>query len=94
MKSRNIKNAKRFEDIPNVGSSIAHDLKTLGFIRPLDLKGKNPLTLYKNLCKKTKSRQDPCLLDVFISVVEFANGKDPRPWWKYTKKRKRKYPNI
>ena len=94
MKVKNIKEAKKFEDIPNVGKRVAGDFKMLGFRTPQDLRGKHPLVLYKTLCKMTKSRQDPCVLDTFMAVVEFADGKSANPWWKYTKERKEKYPNL
>jgi hypothetical protein len=45
------------EDIPNVGKSIAGDLRSLGIRVPADLKGRNPWTLYQALCRKTKSRR-------------------------------------
>ncbi len=94
MKARTITEAKRFEDIPNVGPRVASDFKKLGFKCPKDLRGKDPLFLYKKLCKITKSRQDPCVLDVFIAVCDFADKSLTRPWWFYTKERKSKYPEI
>lgn len=33
---------------------------------------------------------DPCLLDVFIAVVEFVNGGRARSWWEFTSERKRR----
>jgi hypothetical protein len=84
-------NKLRLEDIPNVGKSIASDLRSLGIRVPADLKGRDPWTLYRALCRKTKSRQDPCVLDTFMAAVEFAQTGDSRPWWAYTKKRKELY---
>jgi hypothetical protein len=74
------------EDIPNVGKSIAADLRSLGIRVPSDLKSRNPWALYQALCRKTKSRQDPCVLDTFMAETD-----DRRPWWAYTKKRKAVY---
>lgn len=37
---------------------------------------------------KTKSNQDPCVLDTFIAAVDFMHGAPARPWWYYTKERK------
>ena len=44
--------------------------------------------MYEMLCEKTGSRQDPCVLDVFMSVTRFMAGEEPRPWWAYTQERK------
>ena len=81
----------RLEDIPNVGKSIAGDLRLIGIRAPADLKGREPWTLYQALCRKTKSRQDPCVLDTFMAAVAFAETGDRRPRWAYTKERKARY---
>src|SRR5215210_1816635 len=69
------------EAIPNVGVSIARDLRSIGIEEPRDLIGRNPHSLYQALCDRTRSRQDPCVLDTFISAVRFMEGAPPRPWW-------------
>lgn len=94
MKARYAHEAKKFEDIPNVGSRIARDFRNLGLTRPKDLKGKDPFLLYKKLCKYTKTRQDPCVLDAFMSAVDFMNGAPKTPWWHYTPERKQRYPKL
>ena len=76
------------EDLPNVGKSIAADLRLLGIKRPSQLRGKNPRKLYDALCRATGQRQDPCVLDTFMAVVDFMDGAPARPWWAFTKKRK------
>lgn len=91
MKARTIREAILFTHIPNVGPRIAADLVHLGFKKPLDLKGQDPLEMYKRLEKLTKSRQDPCVLDTFMAVVDFANGGVARKWFRFTKERKGKY---
>lgn len=85
---------QKFTDIPNVGPRIANDFKTLGIKTPLALKGRSAFLLYTNLCKKTKMRHDPCVLDTFMAVVDFMNGAKAHPWWHYTSERKKKYPNV
>jgi len=73
----------------NVGASIAADLRSIGIRVPSDLSGKDPYVLYDRLCRKTGVRQDPCVLDTFISVVRYMDGAPARPWWHYTAERKR-----
>lgn len=75
-------------DLPNVGPAIAEDLRLLGFHRPSQLVGQNPSEMYRMLCEKTGRRQDPCVLDVFVSVTRFMAGEEARPWWAYTRERK------
>ncbi|MEY2808224.1 MAG: hypothetical protein RIR65_2641 [Planctomycetota bacterium] len=45
--------------------------------------------MYERLQVLTRSKQDPCVLDVFMALVDFAGGAPARPWWKYTPLRKR-----
>ena len=78
-------------DLPNVGKSIAADLVLLGIVKPDDLRGKDGWSLYEKLCFATKQFQDPCLLDVLISLEDFTNGKKAKPWWDFTEPRKMKY---
>jgi len=78
------------QDIPNIGPSIAADLRRIGVNRPAELVGRNPFGLYRALCKATGTRQDPCVLDVFLSAVRFMEGAPARPWWHYTAERKRR----
>ena len=76
-------------DLPNVGQATAADLRLLGIGAPEDLKGRDPYELYDRLCTITRTRQDPCVLDVLISITHFMDGGDPRPWWTFTQERKR-----
>ena len=77
------------EDIPNIGPSIAADLRQLRITTPGDLPGRDPYAMYDDLCRITGQRLDPCLLDTFIAAVRFMEGAPKKPWWKYTAERKR-----
>jgi predicted GIY-YIG superfamily endonuclease len=77
------------EDIPNVGPSIAADLRQLGITTPAELPGRDPYAMYEDLCRITGQRHDPCLLDTFIAAVRYMEGAPKKPWWKYTAERKR-----
>lgn len=94
MKVRSAGEVKRFEDIPNVGKAMARDFALLGIKKPIDLKSKNALNLYKKMGKLSGSRQDPCVLDTYLAVIDFMNGAPARKWWEYTKKRKQLFPDI
>jgi Pathogenicity locus len=90
-KARRIDRTKivALEDLPNVGKSIATDLRELGIRDVAQLKHKDPYELYDRLNRKTGLRHDPCLLDTFIAAVRFVEGGPAKPWWAFTAERKR-----
>ena len=75
-------------DLPNVGPAVAADLRRLGIDSPEQLKGRDAFALYDQLCAITGRRQDPCVIDVFLSITRFMEGDEARPWWHYTAQRK------
>ncbi len=79
---------RELTDLPNIGPAMALDLRLLGFEHPLQLAGQDPQALYDRLNDLTGVRQDPCVLDVLVSVTRFMDGEEPRPWWHYTPERK------
>jgi hypothetical protein len=85
---------QKLTDLPNVGPAIARQLQSIGIKAPEDLIGKDPLELYEKLCTGTGRRQDPCLLDVFLSISDYMKGKEARRWWEYTAMRKRLYGRL
>lgn len=76
-------------DLPNVGKSLASDLQLIGISTPAELRDRDPYVMFKALCATTGVRQDPCVLDVFISVTQFMNGEPPAVWWQFTETRKK-----
>ena len=78
------------EALPNIGKAMAADLRKIGIDHPKRLVGKDPFDLYRQLCEKTGTRQDPCVIDVFMAVVDFMEGGEPKPWWTFTGERKTK----
>jgi hypothetical protein len=74
--------------MPNVGPATERDLHLLGIRRPAQLVGRDPQQLYRALERRTGRRQDPCVLDTFMAVVDFAEGAPARPWFRYTARRK------
>lgn len=86
----NRKGVARFQDIPNVGVAIEKDFKLLGLKEPGQLIGRDPYNMYSDLCDITGKQHDPCVIDVFISAVNYMEGGEPKKWWEFTAERKRK----
>ena len=82
MKAKKSEQVKKLEDIPNIGPSMANDLRMLGISRPSELKRQDPLELYEKLNKNTKQLQDPCVLDTFMAAVDFMNARRETIFWK------------
>jgi len=90
-KARHAAEAERLEQLPNVGPSIAADLRLIGVERPQDLTGRDAFELYQALGRATGRRQDPCVLDTFMAATDFMRGAPAQPWWAYTAERKRRF---
>jgi Pathogenicity locus len=73
--------------IPGVGPSIASDLYLLGICEVAELRGRNPESLYADLCRQVGRRVDRCVLYVFRCAVYFASTAEPDPemlkWWRW-----------
>ena len=79
------------EQLPNIGPSIAADLRLVGVQHPQALAEQDALQLYQALCRVTGKRQDPCVLDTFMAATDFMRGAPAKPWWDYTAQRKAQY---
>ena len=79
----------KLEDLPNIGKAMAADLRLIGINSPEQLRDCDAYELYVMLCDKTGQRQDPCVIDVFLSIVHFMRGGEAKPWWKFTAERKK-----
>lgn len=75
-------------DLPNIGKACERDLQLLGIFAPGQLIGRCPYEMHTTLSQLTGVKQDPCVIDVFISITRFMQGDDPLFWWKYTPQRK------
>ena len=87
-KASHASTAMRLEDIPNIGPSVADDLRALDIYEPAQLIGRDPYRLYEQMTEVTGVRHDPCLCDTFIAAVRFMEGGPSRPWWFFTPERK------
>ena len=83
---------EELEQIPGIGKSIAEDLRHVGITSPGQLKGKNPETLYRKLCRVKASPVDRCLLYALRCAVYSVSTRDPDPellrWWNWKDKGK------
>lgn len=77
----------KLTDLPNIGPVAASDLMLLGIQHPSALIGRDAYQLYDELCTLTRQRHDPCVIDVFLSVIRFMEGEPPQAWWAYTEER-------
>lgn len=94
LKARSADECELLEQLPNIGPSLASDLRLLGVQHPRELAAKDAFVLYQTLCDKTGKRQDPCVLDTFMAATDFMRGGPPRPWWTYTAERKAVYGTV
>ena len=61
----------KLTDLPNVGKAIAEDLVLLGIFQPQDLINQDAYEMYERLCRISGTRHDPCMIDVFLSLIDF-----------------------
>lgn len=94
MKAKHASECLVLEHIPNIGPSVAANLRLIGVRHPSDLAAQDAYALYQRLCVKTGSRHDPCVLDTFMAATDFMRGAPARPWWHYTSQRKRLHDEI
>jgi hypothetical protein len=87
-KAQSASDCEALEQLPNIGPSLARDLRLIGITHPRQLRGKDAFVLYQRLCAATGKRQDPCVLDTFMAATDFMGGAAPAPWWQYTAQRK------
>jgi hypothetical protein len=94
IKTPNRQTVSELTDLPNIGKAIASDLHSIGIHHPQDLIGKDAYKLHDELCRVTGTKHDPCVIDVFLAVIDFMEGGDPVPWWKFTAMRKKHLAKI
>ena len=82
------------EHLPNIGPSLAADLRLIGIQHPKELRGKDAFVLYQKLCAATGQRHDPCVLDTFMAATDFMGGAPAAPWWHYTAQRKARFGQV
>jgi hypothetical protein len=83
---------RKLEDLVSVGPAMRADFELLGVHTVAELARHEPQELYDALCRKTKTRQDPCVLDTFHAAVAQARDPELPPekcvWWYWSRVRK------
>lgn len=83
---------RELRDLAGVGKEFLKDFDLLGIHSVEELCGRSPRDLYDRMCGLTKSRQDPCVYDVFACAI--AQAEDPNlpadecKWWTWSGRRK------
>ncbi|WP_418320901.1 helix-hairpin-helix domain-containing protein [Piscinibacter sakaiensis] len=93
-KARCAADCQQLEQLPNIGPSLAGDLRSIGIDSPQQLRGADAFQLYQRLCQASGRRHDPCVLDTFLAITDFMAGAPPAPWWRYTADRKLRFGSI
>lgn len=84
----------RLEDIPNIGKSIAGDLRALGIHTPEELATRDPLQTYLSLSNNMGKRHDPCVLYTLMSAKHFLESGESIAWWRFTQAGKDLLKNV
>jgi len=75
------------KSIPGIGPRMAEDLRDLGFQAIGDLRGRDPETMYEDLCAMRGASIDRCVLYVFRCAVYYASHTRHDPerlkWWSW-----------
>lgn len=79
---------KALQAMPNVGPRTADDLVRLGIRSIDDLVDRDPMQMYEAISAMDGVPHDPCVIDVFMAVVDHARTGVVRDWWTYTPERK------
>lgn len=93
-KARHADECRVLEQIPNIGSAMANDLRRIGIAEPVQLSEADALDLYRRVCEDHGTRVDPCVLDTLLAATDFMRGASPAPWWQYTVARKARYGQV
>lgn len=79
---------KNLSDLKNVGKATLRDLHLLDIHTVDELSLKDATSLFGQLEMLTQSRQDPCVWDVFASIIHEAKTGEATSWWTWTGQRK------
>ena len=89
MKSVGTGQVSKLEDIPNIGKSIAADLRSIGIQQPQQLLTQEPLAIYLKLAEQMGKRHDPCVLYTLMAARHFMHSGEKLSWWIFTEQGKK-----
>lgn len=72
-----------------VGPACCKDFELLDIHSIAQLAQANPDELYHRIQEMTGEAHDPCVWDVFACAIDQARGLPVKPWWFYSKIRKK-----
>jgi hypothetical protein len=75
---------EKLEDLPNIGKSIAADLRAIGVAQPQQLLQQEALAYYLKLAPQMGLRHDPCVLYTLLAAQHFLHSGEKLPWWQFT----------
>jgi hypothetical protein len=90
MKSPDRNTVSKLDALPNIGKAISADLAKINITHPKQLIGQDAYELHASLCQELGFHQDNCVIDVFLSAIQYMEGGEALPWWYFTEERKRK----
>ena len=93
-KLRNTARPDRLEDIPNIGKSIASDLRAIAITHPQQLGKLDPLETYLALSAHMAHRHDPCVLYTLMAARDFVESGEAIPWWKFAEQGKKRLATL
>lgn len=83
---------RKLKDLAGIGPAFLKDFDLLGITSVSQLARKDGKRLYRELCRLTGTRQDPCVEDTLVCAVAQARNPDlpaeQRQWWYYSRIRK------
>jgi predicted RecB family nuclease len=85
---------RKLKELAGIGPAMMKDFEVLGIRSVSQLARRDGRKLYAELCRRTGTRQDPCVEDALVCAV--AQARDPdlpaeqRQWWYWSRVRKQR----
>jgi len=89
MSTSKLEHVMQLENLPNIGKSIAADLRAIGILHPHQLADREALEVYCALEGEMGHRHDPCVLYTLIAAQHFLASGEALPWWTFTEQGKK-----
>ena len=67
---------KTLEQLPNIGPSLAADLRLIGITEPRQLRGKDAFVLYQKLCAATGQRPSTVTVQDGLTALEICEAEE------------------